>query len=178
MEAHARACCCLLSPSFTLDCILHGVHQPRDVRFSCNRGRSRIGRFSTGPTYFSSTQVPEIPLVLDDASEGLTKTSKAVEVLKKIGAFADVEKCKDSKAVRRGKGELTHTHAHTHTNTHTHAHMHAHTHTHTHTHTRAHTHAHARIHLLYARKISMHMHAHIHKIHTHVNVHAHACTHA
>mmetsp|Transcript_23786 Transcript_23786/g.61788 ORF Transcript_23786/g.61788 Transcript_23786/m.61788 type:complete len:405 (-) Transcript_23786:439-1653(-) len=51
-------------------------------------------------------QVPEIPLVLNDAAESLTKTGKAVEVLKKIGAYADTEKCKDSKAVRRGKGKM------------------------------------------------------------------------
>ncbi len=46
-----------------------------------------------------------MPLVLSDAVESITKTSKAVEVLKKIGAYADVEKSKDSKAIRRGKGE-------------------------------------------------------------------------
>lgn len=49
-------------------------------------------------------QVPEVPLVLSDAAESITKTSKAVEVLKKIGALPDVEKSKDSKAIRRGKG--------------------------------------------------------------------------
>ena len=49
--------------------------------------------------------MPEVPLVLSDAVESITKTSKAVEVLKKIGAAADVDKAKASKAVRRGKGE-------------------------------------------------------------------------
>ncbi len=42
--------------------------------------------------------------MLSDAAESITKTAKAVEVLKKIGAYADVEKAKDSKAIRRGKG--------------------------------------------------------------------------
>lgn len=51
-------------------------------------------------------QVPEVPLVLSDAAESITKTSKAVEVLKKIGALPDVEKSKDSKAIRRGKGKM------------------------------------------------------------------------
>lgn len=51
-------------------------------------------------------QVPEVPLVLSDAVESVSKTSKALEVLKKIGAVADVEKAKDSKSLRRGKGEL------------------------------------------------------------------------
>jgi large subunit ribosomal protein L4e len=48
-----------------------------------------------------------VPLVLSDAVESITKTSKAVEVLKKIGAYADVEKAKDSKAIRAGKGRST-----------------------------------------------------------------------
>ncbi len=42
-------------------------------------------------------QVPEVPLVVSDAVESMTKTSKAVELLQKLGAYADVEKSKDSK---------------------------------------------------------------------------------
>lgn len=52
-----------------------------------------------------SPQVPEVPLVLSDAVESVSKTSKALEILKKVGAVADVEKAKDSKQLRRGKGE-------------------------------------------------------------------------
>ena len=37
-------------------------------------------------------KVPEVPLVVDDATENLTKTSKAVELLKAIGAYDDAEK--------------------------------------------------------------------------------------
>lgn len=51
-------------------------------------------------------QVPEVPLVLSDAAESVKKTSKALDVLKKIGAFADVEKAHDSKQIRRGKGKM------------------------------------------------------------------------
>jgi large subunit ribosomal protein L4e len=51
-------------------------------------------------------QIPEVPLVLSDAAEAITKTSKAVELLRKVGAMADVEKAKDSKAIRRGKGKM------------------------------------------------------------------------
>ena len=54
----------------------------------------------------SSAQVPEIPLVVDDSSESITKTSKAVQILKSIGAYEDAEKAKDSKNVRRGKGKM------------------------------------------------------------------------
>ena len=51
-------------------------------------------------------QVPEIPLVVDDSSESITKTSKAVQILKSVGAYDDAEKAKDSKNVRRGKGKM------------------------------------------------------------------------
>lgn len=56
-------------------------------------------------------QVPEVPLVLANSVESITKTSKAVEVLKKVGAFADVEKSKDSKSLRRCVGALFQGHA-------------------------------------------------------------------
>jgi len=51
-------------------------------------------------------KVAEVPCVVANALESITKTSKAVEVLKKLGAFADVEKSKDSKAIRSGKGKM------------------------------------------------------------------------
>jgi large subunit ribosomal protein L4e len=50
--------------------------------------------------------VPEVPLVVADAVESITKTSKALELLKAVGALPDVEKSKASKAVRRGKGKM------------------------------------------------------------------------
>lgn len=50
-------------------------------------------------------QVPEVPLVVNSDVEGLAKTQKAIEVLKKIGAFDDVEKVKDSRGLRAGKGK-------------------------------------------------------------------------
>lgn len=46
-------------------------------------------------------QVPEVPLVVSDAAESITKTSKALELLKTVGALTDAEKAKDSKALRR-----------------------------------------------------------------------------
>eukprot|EP00887_Chlorella_sp_A99_P000482 scaffold17.g482.t1 len=51
-------------------------------------------------------QVPEVPLVISDAVESLTKTKAAVELLKKVGAYADVEKAAASKNLRRGKGKM------------------------------------------------------------------------
>jgi len=51
-------------------------------------------------------QLPEVPLVVADAAESITKTSKALEVLKAIGAIADVEKAKTSRNIRRGKGKM------------------------------------------------------------------------
>lgn len=50
--------------------------------------------------------VPEVPLVLDDAVESITKTKAALDVLAKIGAMDDVEKAKASKNIRRGKGKM------------------------------------------------------------------------
>jgi len=50
-------------------------------------------------------QVSEIPLVLDDSVESTQKTAAAVKILAKIGAHADVEKVKDSKKIRTGRGK-------------------------------------------------------------------------
>lgn len=50
--------------------------------------------------------VPEVPLVLDDSSEAITKTAKAVKLLQEVGAYADVEKVKASRNLRSGKGKM------------------------------------------------------------------------
>jgi large subunit ribosomal protein L4e len=51
--------------------------------------------------------VPEIPLVVESkAINTIEKTKKAVDLLKKIGAFTDVVKAKDSKKLRAGKGKM------------------------------------------------------------------------
>jgi len=49
---------------------------------------------------------PEGPLVVGSAVEQLTKTSAAVALLKKLGAYADVEKTLSSKTMRAGKGKM------------------------------------------------------------------------
>jgi len=51
-------------------------------------------------------QVPEIPLVIDDSAESATKASKAVQILKAVGAYADASKAKESRNIRRGKGKM------------------------------------------------------------------------
>jgi len=51
--------------------------------------------------------VPEIPLVVsNDSVADITKTKQAVSLLKGIHAYKDVEKVKDSRAIRRGKGKM------------------------------------------------------------------------
>jgi len=51
--------------------------------------------------------VPEIPLVVSNESVAeVVKTKQAVALLKGLHAYADVEKVKDSKAIRRGKGKM------------------------------------------------------------------------
>ena len=49
---------------------------------------------------------PEGPLVVGSAVEQITKTSAAVALLKKLGAYADVEKTLASKTMRAGKGKM------------------------------------------------------------------------
>ena len=50
--------------------------------------------------------VPEVPLVVDDAVESITKTKEALKVLAAVGALPDIEKAKKSKNLRRGKGKM------------------------------------------------------------------------
>ena len=50
-------------------------------------------------------EVPEIPLVVDDALEAAKKTSVAKDVLSALGALDDVTKAADSKRIRAGKGK-------------------------------------------------------------------------
>lgn len=50
--------------------------------------------------------VPEVPLVVSAEAESLAKTSAAVELLKKLGANADLNKVKASKKIRPGKGKM------------------------------------------------------------------------
>lgn len=50
--------------------------------------------------------IPEVPLVVANGIESITKTKAAVELLKAIGAYADAEKAKNSKTLRAGQGKL------------------------------------------------------------------------
>lgn len=50
--------------------------------------------------------VPEVPLVLDDAIENVAKTSAAKDVLNAVGGLDDVTKVVDSKKIRAGKGKM------------------------------------------------------------------------
>ncbi|KAL8418317.1 hypothetical protein RB594_001794 [Gaeumannomyces avenae] len=55
------------------------------------------------------SSIPEVPLVVDSAvceSAALAKTSAALGLLKTVGAGADLEKVKKSRALRAGKGKL------------------------------------------------------------------------
>eukprot|EP00438_Fugacium_kawagutii_P023996 Skav207477 [mRNA] locus=scaffold5111:46244:46915:+ [translate_table: standard] len=50
-------------------------------------------------------QVAELPLVVTDGIESLTKTKQAVETLQKLGCGEELEKVVASKALRAGKGK-------------------------------------------------------------------------
>jgi len=49
--------------------------------------------------------VPELPLVISDSLNSVSKTKDAKAILQLIGAFDDVEKARDSKKIRRGAGK-------------------------------------------------------------------------
>ena len=50
-------------------------------------------------------QIAEVPLVVPNTVEGLTKTKNAVALLKAVGAEADVDHARDSKKLRAGVGK-------------------------------------------------------------------------
>ncbi|KAI9220869.1 ribosomal protein L4 domain-containing protein [Blastocladiella britannica] len=51
-------------------------------------------------------RISEVPLVIDDAAESLTKTKDAVTLLRKLRAYDDVKKVIHSKKLRAGLGKL------------------------------------------------------------------------
>jgi large subunit ribosomal protein L4e len=51
-------------------------------------------------------EVAEIPLVLSDSVNGVTKTANAEKILRKHGAFPDVDHAKNSRKIRSGKGKM------------------------------------------------------------------------
>jgi large subunit ribosomal protein L4e len=52
------------------------------------------------------SNIPNLPLVVDDKVEGIEKTKDALSFLKRIGANEDVERVINSQALRPGKGKL------------------------------------------------------------------------
>ncbi|CAG9466458.1 unnamed protein product [Pedinophyceae sp. YPF-701] len=50
-------------------------------------------------------KIPEVPLVVDDALETISKTKAAVAALRAVGAGADLDKCAATKQIRTGKGK-------------------------------------------------------------------------
>jgi len=50
--------------------------------------------------------VAEVPLVVDSSVESIAKTKQAIAALTKVGAYADVEKARDSRKIRRGVGKM------------------------------------------------------------------------
>merc|ERR1712121_210592 len=51
-------------------------------------------------------EIPEVPLVVSDKVEEIRKTKEAVQVLKKLKAWSDIEKVYSSKRFRAGKGKM------------------------------------------------------------------------
>jgi len=51
-------------------------------------------------------EVAELPLVVSDGLESVTKTKQAVETLKKLGCTEDLQRVIDSKKIRAGRGKM------------------------------------------------------------------------
>jgi large subunit ribosomal protein L4e len=51
------------------------------------------------------SKVSELPLVVSNEVQTIKKTRQAVDLLKKLGLEADLEKCADSKTIRAGRGK-------------------------------------------------------------------------
>merc|ERR1719215_1804609 len=51
-------------------------------------------------------EVPELPLVVSDGLESVTKTKQAIDVLSKLGCTEELQRVLDSKKVRAGKGKM------------------------------------------------------------------------
>ncbi|KAG7599263.1 60S ribosomal protein L4 C-terminal domain [Arabidopsis suecica] len=85
-------------------------HQTSAKSWGTGRAISRIPRVSVPSLVMARghkiESVPEFPLVVSDSIESVEETSEAVKVLKRIGAFADAEKAKDSVGVHSGKGKI------------------------------------------------------------------------
>jgi large subunit ribosomal protein L4e len=52
------------------------------------------------------SELPEVPLVIGNATESLQKTKQAIAALTAVGAYPDVEKVKASRKLRAGKGKM------------------------------------------------------------------------
>jgi len=50
--------------------------------------------------------LPEVPLVIGNATESLQKTKQAIAALTAVGAYTDVEKVRASRKLRAGKGKM------------------------------------------------------------------------
>lgn len=50
--------------------------------------------------------IGEVPLVVDNSIEKMSKTKDAVKLLKALSAYGDVEKSKASRKIRPGKGKM------------------------------------------------------------------------
>jgi large subunit ribosomal protein L4e len=51
-------------------------------------------------------QIQEVPLVISSAAQSTTKTKAAVELLKTLSAYADINKVSASRKIRAGKGKM------------------------------------------------------------------------
>lgn len=82
-----------------------GAERSTLIRTICCRfGLSGLCCTVTGyGSWPSDETVPELLLVIGDSVEGVEKTFAVTKILKDIGAYADLEKAKDSHAFQPGR---------------------------------------------------------------------------
>merc|ERR1711974_318323 len=51
-------------------------------------------------------KVPELPLVLDESVESVSKTSKALAIITAVGARAEIKKTNATRQIRKGRGKI------------------------------------------------------------------------
>lgn len=96
----------------------HGAFPPRSEKVALKRINKKEKRLAIRSSIAASAQkdlvaargheiegVTQLPLVIDDALEGVQKTKEIQEVFKKLGVWADVERA-DRKTIRAGRGKM------------------------------------------------------------------------
>jgi len=94
---------------FNPTCIWRRWHRRVNVTMKRHAVATALAASSLPPLVMARghkiSEVPELPLVVSDELESITKTKQAVETLKKLGCAEDMQKVLDSRKLRAGQGK-------------------------------------------------------------------------